>query len=373
MYDLIYEFILSILGNFLYDSAKTITMKAIHKLNTIFSKLNIHLAITEKNIRQLIKIRKKCKTKEEFISYVKKTDPTLQKLFPNCKIIQSDIISFGKYPQTVCDNNYLFDVYNKTIEIVSTPYEEGYMLSNGNILPINKKIYFNNDPILWKILDINHQQNEALIITVNILDCVKFDTKYYHHAHRWMRDSSPSGITPNTWKNSFLQRWCNEEFLNTAFDTTEQNKIKLVNLNNQTSNDIETSRYSWLIQENTSDKIFIPSFEDLTSQKYQFDNNFITKDINRKSVLTDYAIAKGCQPVYSTNTPYGWYWTRTPGDPLSLLKGEDVIDSQRRVMDVMHDGSICKRGSVVGGDPDDRCDGSANGVRPMMVIKLDYF
>lgn len=101
-----------------------------------------------------------------------------------------------------------------------------------------KKISFAG--LEWNVLGENTVYNRALIITVSAI------------GHRCY------GEGPVTWETSSIRSWLNNEFLNTNFTKSEQEKILSIELDNNDNPMYETKGGN-----NTSDKVFLLSFDEV--------------------------------------------------------------------------------------------------------------
>ena len=146
---------------------------------------------------------------------------------------------------------------------------------NGN------KIYFgsyykdlkcqNKEPVEWDILE--EKDGMALIISHYILDCVKFDNK------------------SNNYEKSFIRKWLNNDFYNTAFDDNEKAIIETTNVDNSVQSVIEaTDNEDYSVDgfdefKNSNDKIFLLSIKEATT--------YFTTELERTTEGTNYADLKG--------------------------------------------------------------------------------
>ena len=109
------------------------------------------------------------------------------------------------------------------------------------------------EEIEWEVLDVN--ENGALLISKNVLDCVPYNTDY-------------KGVT---WETCSLRNWLNGEFYDEAFSETEKDFIRtslLVNDNNQL--------WSTNGGNSTNDKVFCLSVSEI--RKYFTFNNWYSND-----------------------------------------------------------------------------------------------
>lgn len=256
----------------------------------------------------------------------------------------SNTYKFGDFPQTLKNNN---------VTVTSNPIYTGYgsttnnwylgsdgyfyvkckenpcrISSNDPIWYISVKIqvknndqYFKVEPIIWKKLTDNYNGKYLLIATKALYSGIKFSNK----------GSKTNGVYPNNYKYSTIRSYLNgtsesgdnyegKGFLQTAFSTTDQNKIQTVTLNNDSSYDYtmggwssETYYFNYTCPD-TQDKVFLLSRNEMTNTNYGFSNGH-GDDNSRKRNPTDYALANGAYrdvdkdlSIYMLRTP--WYETK---------------------------------------------------------------
>ena len=156
-------------------------------------------------------------------------------------------------------------------------------LQIGNEIILGK--YEQNDkcvkePIKWTVIDIKN--NTALLISNYCIDCKVYDDSSYE----------------TNWSDSYIRKWLNNEFYESAFSLDEQIIILQTNLNNsKVIYDFDGEEF--LVGESTTDKIFLLSFEEIQSYLSSF-----------KSEATQFAKQNG---VYCKNWNYCSWWLRTLG------------------------------------------------------------
>jgi hypothetical protein len=154
--------------------------------------------------------------------------------------------------------------------------------------------YFKVEPIKWRILSENN--GTALILCESIIASRRY--------------SELSDLS-NIYKDSEIRAWLNSEFYNTAFNSLQQNIIEITNVDNsaESTGDSDNGYYC----ENTSDKIFLPSYNEMIVTSYGFVGDFVVYDEARRRVASDYSRAMGAimySNVLYTNS--GWWWLRSP-------------------------------------------------------------
>lgn len=171
-----------------------------------------------------------------------------------------DIITFGSYEQ---DNN----------------------LTNGT------------EPIEWIIMDIKN--NKALLLSKYGLDCKQYNSEF----------------SDTSWENCTLRSWLNKDFYNTAFLSSDKQKICETNVRNY-----DNVKYNTDGGNDTIDRIFLLSLAEINYLGYGFDTDYYENDISRRCGATAYAIANGAYMYYNSKDAYtidgiptsNW-WLRSPG------------------------------------------------------------
>ena len=142
---------------------------------------------------------------------------------------------------------------------------------------------YDKEPIEWYVL--KKEENNALIISRNVLDSQIYDTDYESYT---------------TWETSSLREWLNDTFINNAFSTDEQKMI----LNSFVSADKNPS-YDTPSGNNTNDKAFLLS---IIEAKELFNS-----DEARLCQATLYAKEHGALSLNRTDDENCFWWLRTPG------------------------------------------------------------
>ena len=122
------------------------------------------------------------------------------------------------------------------------------------------------EPIEWIVLD--RQGDKILLLSKYILDCKRYNNEY--------KDV--------TWETCTLRNWLNNDFYNSAFSSSEQNKIETTNVINNNNIDHGTNGGN-----NTNDKIFCLSIDEVrkyfgvgtkADDGYQLGKNVATQGTN---------------------------------------------------------------------------------------------
>ncbi len=171
----------------------------------------------------------------------------------------------------------------------SNSYQDQFYLANA-------VYWFKFEPIKWRIL--SESNGEALILCEMIIDSQQFDY---------------DGSYSNDYANSTIRAWLNDNFYNTAFNNLQKEIIKTTTVDNGVESTGYTSNQNAC--ENTNDKIFLLSAEEVTTEEYGFSSDYMAYDIARQKQNTDYAKVQGCftdeDVSYNGN---GLWWLRSPND-----------------------------------------------------------
>ena len=232
-------------------------------------------------------------------------------------------IYFGEYPQTIkaadvsiisntpdADGYYLGSDGERYAKVVADPYpfNSGYTFSNNSSVIDGNTYYFKVEPIRWRIL--SESDGNAFILCDSIIA-----NHYYHHT---TSSTTIDGQTvyANNYKYSDIRAWLNDEFYNTAFGDLQQALIQTTEVDNSAqSTGNSSNRYAC---ENTSDKVFLPSYREVTNSAYGFASDYLTFDTARQMLTSDFSRATGA--YMSTDSSYygnGWWRLRSPSNNYS--------------------------------------------------------
>ena len=214
----------------------------------------------------------------------------------------ADFICNGEKYRAVKFNNYR-PYYTSFQSSASFTYqdENGYMPNNV--------CYFEYEPLMWRILD----PSSGYILCESIIDAQAYQntTFYDGKGHTW-QDMTLSTYA-NNYAASSIRTWLNNAFYETAFTDDQKSKIRTTTLNNSAF----SSDYALFDSAETNDKIFLPSWSDISNSSYGFSSSYSTYDATRTAQGTDYAQCQGLEvcrmePEYSYNGYSDWL-LRSPG------------------------------------------------------------
>ncbi|MBE6533827.1 MAG: hypothetical protein E7678_02495 [Ruminococcaceae bacterium] len=165
--------------------------------------------------------------------------------------------------------------------------------------------WFKYEPISWTILSENKTDGTALILCDMIIDLQEY---YINTSSRTIDGKT---VYPNNYAESTIRKWLNDNFYNTAFNALQKALIVTTTVDNSAATtDSSTNQYAC---ENTEDKIFLPSYQDVINSNYGFSSDYSDYDTARQKKTTDYAQVQGAYT--NTNSDYagnGYWLLRSP-------------------------------------------------------------
>ena len=242
-------------------------------------------------------------------------------------------VAFGDWPQTIKASEVTVDE-SKSKQMGMFTY---YLGSDGNCYVKHNDDYYKLEPIVWRVLTENYlvpgengqpvESGNSLLLAENILTG---GIPYYVNTSS--RTIGSATVYANNYKYSTIRAWLNgldvvksdsendstykdKGFLQTAFTTSAQNLIAETTVDNSKESTFgrgQTGGNNPNVCTNTSDKIFLLSEQEATTEGYGFDVYNETGIGNtRIRVTTDYAKATGA--YQNSTTGYGgWWWLRSP-------------------------------------------------------------
>ena len=176
-------------------------------------------------------------------------------------------------------------------------------------------------PIKWQILSKNG--NDLFLLADKALDCKAYNETY-------------TGVT---WETCTLRTWLNDDFLNTAFSEAEQKGITTTNVVNADNPEYTTNGGN-----NTQDKIFLLSLDEVANTSYGFRSDRGYYDQARICEATSYAKEQGAGTNAEDSSSW---WLRSPGGfsdsaanvsstGYAIADGSDVDNSTNAVRPALH-------------------------------------
>lgn len=142
--------------------------------------------------------------------------------------------------------------------------------------------WFRYEPLTWRVLD----AREGLLLCEKVVDRQPFQNIIYTGNDSYYKQNNIP--IPCNYAESSVRQWLNETFYGTAFTSAEQTEIQL------TLNETPDSDHSDKYSNYSMDKVFLPSFEEMTDASYGF-LPAVRKDPARgsKDQWTDYSESQG--------------------------------------------------------------------------------
>ena len=225
-------------------------------------------------------------------------------------------VYFGDWPQTIKNENIIiyendsmemgdFTYYrgsdeNWYVKCIENAYENDYIYSDGTNVArksANSTKYFKVEPIKWRILNPDATGNEKKILLAETILTAHI-VAYYH----------------NNYKDSEIRTYLITTFLNEAFTSSAQSQIVETTIDNtarSTNPDgnatLWDNGYNLYACDNTTDKIFLLSEQEVTKADYGF-AAYDSQEIGNARIRmpTDYAKANNTK--YVTGEGCGGYW-----------------------------------------------------------------
>ncbi len=194
-----------------------------------------------------------------------------------------------------------FTSYRPMYTTYASSTERTWQDDNG--YAIGNVYWFKYEPVSWTILS----ENDG---TAFLLCDMIIDSREYCPASFIRRAVSSAGLeivaVPNNYDPSEIAEWLNFKFYNTAFNARQRETILTTTIDNSVAS--TGFDYNIYACENTSDKIFLLSYKEVTNSSYGFSVGSDLDDDTRQKKVTDYAKSQGVQ-VSNGN---GAWWLRSP-------------------------------------------------------------
>jgi len=244
------------------------------------------------------------------------------------------------------NDGYFYEKCNADI-YTSTTWTPDLTCSDDTVLTNKTDYYFKVEPIIWRVLTSNYNNsNKYLLLSENALTG---NIKYYDpytYACPTRRTINNESVELNNYMYSQIRAYLNGKyengdtqekkyadngFLQNAFTTSAQNLIADTTVDNsqRSTNPDNNANYfnngvNSFYCDNTNDKIFLLSMQEVTKSDYGFNQDCTASDSSRVYPVTDYA--KAHYTLQLTDKGCGWY-LRSPYWKPNTYRNSDYGDA----------------------------------------------
>lgn len=185
-----------------------------------------------------------------------------------------------------------------------SPSDNSEQAENG--YTTNTIYWFKFEPIEWRVLD----PSTGLVLCETIIDSQPYSNSLYindsisNSTYCYFNDSSYKNYACD-YETSSIRKWLNDNFYNVAFTAREMAEIDTTTLNNigyYTS--VGTEGYEVFDSNETTDKIFLLSYNEARNSILGFSSDIYEHDVQRRSHGSDYAKSQGLHVYDQSGTSY---------------------------------------------------------------------
>ncbi len=140
-------------------------------------------------------------------------------------------------------------------------------IQDDNGYLINTVYWFKYEDITWDV--ISKDSSKALIVSSSIIDAQDYNYRVDTHKgdQDYQGNTTDEFIRANNYMYSHIRTWLNKSFYQTAFTSLEKEKILTTTVDNSISTTTADSTIT--VCQDTSDKIFLLSYKDVSSYKLE--------------------------------------------------------------------------------------------------------
>lgn len=223
------------------------------------------------------------------------TEPPSVTMAPGQRYPKNPEINSSDLTKNTWDCIYFGNFYNTKItpSSMSLAGEDDVLKTdekNNPYLTRREQGYFQYEPIKWRVLSISEDATDAFLIADKVVDLAR----YYE-----------DGSVEITWEKSDIRQWLNSEFVDKAFTENEKDHIK--------ETTVETADNKWSGEpggNDTIDKIYLPSIEEMLEPAYGFSSDETEADTRRVNCTAYVSKGGSARTDYFDTTIY---WLRSPG------------------------------------------------------------
>lgn len=211
------------------------------------------------------------------------------------------ILGSNKYRGVIFDSYRPWDTGTPSSTSTSNTnqYNNGY--STGTAY------WFKYEPIKWRVLN----TATGMVMSETILDSQAYNNYLLYSGEKYYGDAYKTYYA-NNYAESSIRKWLNNDFYNTAFSNYEKTMLKTVTISNFAYTDPRILSDTYLIDSSdynsvqTEEKIYLPSYDDMTNTNYGFSISYAEYNVARTAQGSDYAAIQGY------NFGLAW-WLRSAG------------------------------------------------------------
>ncbi len=218
-------------------------------------------------------------------------------LYPQTHVSDSTLLSSLNTLTTAETNGWYLYENQYYAKLSAKPYSSNYTFDDGTTIVSGTTYWFKCEPIKWKVLE--GEYGEYKLLSDVILDA--------HCYYNSTNDRTIDGKTvyANNYEYSDIRTWLNGDFYDSAFSLDSSYIQDTVVDNSAATTESSTNPYAC---ENTTDKVYLPSYQDYNNADYGFSTSS-----DRQCKTTEYARADGAYSITSSGYENnGYYWTRSP-------------------------------------------------------------
>ena len=218
--------------------------------------------------------------------------------YPQSRAFDSNIVAGLDALSGPTANGWYYYKGDYYVKYNATPYASYYKFDDGTTIESGVSYWFKCEPIVWKIL--SSKSGQYYVASEKALDATMF------YSSTIGRSIGGKTVYPSNYEHSDIRTWLNDNFFNSAFKFNNS-YVQLTNVDNSAST--TNSNSNPYTCNNTSDKVFLPSYKDYANHDYGF--NY---DYQRATITSDFARARGAMlNTYSVSFKnYSVNWTRSP-------------------------------------------------------------
>ena len=189
---------------------------------------------------------------------------------------------------------------------LTSEYDDWNSLNDYDVFTV---YWFKFEPLKWRVL--SKTDDTVLLMCDSVIDSQAYQLTYYYEDGEYLTsyNNAPKGTNAFNYQYSAIRLWLNDNFYNTAFTDASKQLILTTEVDNSEESTLQDSnRYAC---DNTNDKVFLLSNQDLVNTAYGFYESMYFDDTARKLRVSAYAMSQGATMIDGDRL-YGVWWLRSP-------------------------------------------------------------